>query len=188
MLACLEGTINAHRGSCVELHAAPFTFAINTPVPHDFPIGSTAKIHTELLLRDEKPVLYGFAHAEQKQAFLELLKIPSLGPKIAFEILRRPLADFLSACQRQDKAFLAQIPGIGPKMAARIFAEIRLERFPATQAPRTPAAQWHHDAQTALMGLGFDTASIARALSECVSTTLDALIKEALQKLGEQRA
>lgn len=187
MLARLEGMIQAHHPDAVELHSTPFSFLIGTPTPQQFPIGQQATLHTELMLRDEKPVLYGFATAAQKQAFLELLKIPSLGPKIAFEILRRPLADFLSACQRQDRAYLSQIPGIGPKMAARIFAEIRLERFPA--APVSDGAhQWHHDAATALTTLGFDPISIGRVLSECVSTSLDALIKEALKKLGEQRA
>jgi Holliday junction resolvasome RuvABC DNA-binding subunit len=98
------------------------------------------------------------------------------------------LADFLAACQRQDKAFLSQIPGIGPKMAARIFAEIVLERFPLQATVPSGVAQWQQQASAVLLNLGFDAASIHKALGQCLSTSLDALIKEALQKLGEQRA
>lgn len=187
MLSRLEGTILSRTESHIELHAPPFTFLIGTPHPERFPVGEQACLYTELMLRDEKPVLFGFETAAHKSAFLELLKIPSLGPKIAFEILRRPLPDFLAACQRQDKAFLSQIPGIGPKMAARIFAEIRLEKFPLTTSAST-ISPWQQDAHMALLGLGFDPASIHKALSQCTSTTLDAVIKEALKKLGEQRA
>lgn len=187
MLARLEGTIISQHESHVELHAPPFTFLIGTPEPGRFPVGQQSCLHVELLLRDEKPVLYGFESAAHKQAFLELLKIPSLGPKIAFEILKRPLADFLLACQKQDKAYLSQIPGIGPKMAARIFAEIRLERFPMIPANSSEIPRFKQDAHAALLGLGFDAASIYKALSSCVSGTFDTLVKEALQKLGEQR-
>ena len=94
-------------------------------------------LHTHLVVRDDALALYGFATEEERELFLMLLGVQSVGPKVALAVLSGgPPRELLAALAAGDTARLQAVPGIGKRTAERIIVELR-EKVGATAARRT---------------------------------------------------
>lgn len=81
-------------------------------------------IHTHV--REEALTLFGFATAEDRAAFRALLKVSSIGPKLALAIIGVLNAGQLhDAIARQDKTAFHGISGVGKKTVERILVDLR---------------------------------------------------------------
>lgn len=81
-------------------------------------------IHTHV--REDALTLFGFATAEDRSAFRALLKVSSIGPKLALSILGVLNAAALQdAVARQDKTAFRGISGVGKKTVERILVDLR---------------------------------------------------------------
>ena len=81
-------------------------------------------IHTHV--REDALTLFGFATAEDRAAFRALLKVSSIGPKLALAIIGRlNAADLQDAIVRQDKTAFKGISGVGKKTVERILVDLR---------------------------------------------------------------
>lgn len=88
--------------------------------------GSTVRLFTSLIMRDENLELYGFATEREHRIFQEMILLPGLGPKLALRILSRLTPDeILNAVISQDIDFLRKTPGIGKKTAERLVIELK---------------------------------------------------------------
>ena len=77
-------------------------------------------------MRDDALLLYGFATEEERDLFLLLIGVQSVGPKMALAVLSGgPPRDLLSAVAAGDTARLQAVPGIGKRTAERIVVELR---------------------------------------------------------------
>jgi Holliday junction DNA helicase RuvA len=84
----------------------------------------TLYIHTNV--REDAMTLFGFATAHDRAAFRALLKVSSIGPKLALAILGVMNASELhDAVARQDKAAFKGITGVGRKTIERILVDLR---------------------------------------------------------------
>jgi Holliday junction DNA helicase RuvA len=84
----------------------------------------TLFIHTHV--REDALTLFGFAAAEDRAAFRALLKVSSIGPKLALAILGALSAsDLQDAIARQDKTAFRGISGVGKKTVERILVDLR---------------------------------------------------------------
>lgn len=117
-------------------------------------------IHTHL--REDSLNLFGFLSLAEKEAFLQLLNISGVGPKLALAVLSSlSVEDLVCAVQASDDSRLCSIPGIGKKTAARLILELK-DRMKhaeagadgAPAADRLPAADVG-DAVSALVNLGY---------------------------------
>ncbi len=106
--------------------------------------GSTLKLHTFHLVREDQQALYGFRSAEELGFFTLLLTVNGVGPKVALAIVgSRPTADLQLAIMAQDQAVLVSIPGIGKKLAERIIFELKEKVSAAGIAASVGAARGH---------------------------------------------
>src|SRR6476619_4181790 len=88
--------------------------------------GSTIKLHTFHLVREDQQSLFGFRTTEDLGFFTLLLTVTGVGPKVALAIVgSRPTPDLQLAIMAQDQAVLVSIPGIGKKLAERIIFELK---------------------------------------------------------------
>src|SRR5205807_9910577 len=70
--------------------------------------------------------LYGFATEEERELFLMLLSVQSVGPKVALAVLSGgPPRELLAALAAGDAARFQAVPGIGKRTAERIIVELR---------------------------------------------------------------
>ena len=85
-------------------------------------------------MRDDALQLYGFATEEERDLFLLLIGVQSVGPKMALAVLSGgPPRDLLSAVAAGDTARLQAAPGIGKRTAERIVVELR-EKGPRSRS------------------------------------------------------
>jgi len=158
--------------------------------------GQEVKLLTQLVVREDAHVLYGFMTPEERDLFRLLINtVSGIGPKTALNVLSgmNPVA-FRGAVANSDVKALSQISGVGKKTAERIVVELRDKvgaagAWEASSARRTlsPADQKVNDAVLALMALGYkqveahDTVRQAQAALGS-QATVEQLVRACLKK------
>ena len=158
--------------------------------------GGDVKLLTQLIVREDAHILYGFATAVERDLFRLLINnVSGIGPKTALNILSGMNATvFRGAVANSDVKSLSQISGVGKKTAERIVVELRdkigaagaLEAASAKHA-LSPDDQKTNDATLALMALGFkqiDAHEAVRAAQAMLGSTatVEQLIRACLKK------
>ena len=157
------------------------------------PLGGEVLVLTELQVREDAWILFGFGSAAERDAFRALTSIQGVGGRLAMAILSALAPDELArAVAQDDKAMIGRANGVGPKLAARIANELQgklgVTGLPgAGPAPRGGTA---HDALSALANLGFKPAEASAAVNAAQDELgpdagLDALVRLALRKAAK---
>ena len=128
---------------------------------------------------------YGFATEEERDLFLMLLAVQSVGPKVALAILSgAPPRALLSAVAAGDVATLQATPGVGKRTAERIVVELR-EKVGSSFAEEAITVRRSDDplsmAREALAGLGYDGIEIDSLLASARGESAEELIAHALR-------
>ncbi|STZ77165.1 Holliday junction branch migration protein RuvA [Bergeriella denitrificans] len=90
------------------------------------PLHETVQLYTQLVVREDAHLLFGFATAEERATFRQLVKVSGIGAKTALGILSAMSADELAqAVAEEDIKRLSSAPGIGKKTAERMVLELR---------------------------------------------------------------
>src|SRR5262245_35980950 len=199
MIASVEGKVGAVTGESLvievggigyQVFAAPAILSTAQP-------GSTIKLHTYHLVREDQQALYGFRTAEDLGFFNLLLTVTGVGPKVALGIVgSRPTAELQLAIMQQDQAVLVSIPGIGKKLAERVIFELKEKVAAAGVAAASivvsgQAPSGDGDVVAALQALGYslaearEAARIAIAASK-VGDSLEDRVKTALRALARE--
>ncbi len=88
--------------------------------------GQPVSLHIHTHVREDALTLFGFATSEDRAAFRALLKVSSIGPKLALAIIGVMNASELhDAIARQDKAAFKGISGVGKKTVERILVDLQ---------------------------------------------------------------
>lgn len=89
-------------------------------------IGEPLRLFTQLIVREDAHLLFGFADKNERATFRQLLKVSGIGAKTALGILSAMSADELAqAVAQEDVKRLSSAPGIGKKTAERMILELR---------------------------------------------------------------
>jgi Holliday junction DNA helicase RuvA len=112
---------------------------------------------TQLVVRDDAHVLYGFQTAKEREAFRALIKIPGVGPRTALAILSgMSTDDLIESITQQESTRLMRIPGIGRKTVERLLLELRDKLTPYTTVEQGGVANTtRSDVLQALLALGY---------------------------------
>ncbi len=141
------------QGVGYELDVPMSTF-YNLPALHEKVV-----LHTQLIVREDAHLLYGFLSNEERLAFRQLLKISGVGPKLALSVLSGlSLADLASAVANKEAGRLTKIPGVGKKTAERLLLELQ-GKFVATGenvVQGTTVSSSGNDIVNALQALGYN--------------------------------
>jgi holliday junction DNA helicase RuvA len=148
-------------------------------------------LHAHLVVRDDALALYGFASEEERDLFLLLLGVQSVGPKVALAVLGGgPPRELVRALAAGDVARLTAVPGIGKRTAERIVVELR-EKVGAPGAEAEAVAPGaitvtrgddpHRLARDGLLELGFAPAEAQALLDGADGETAEELLASALR-------
>jgi Holliday junction DNA helicase RuvA len=160
------------------------------------PPGQDVKLLTQLIIREDAHVLYGFATAAERDLFRLLINsVSGIGPKTALNILSGMNAvAFRGAVAGGDVKALSQISGVGKKTAERIVVELRdkigaVGAWEAASAQRevSPADRKVNDAALALMALGFKQVEAHEVVRQAQGAlgpqaTIEELVRASLKK------
>jgi Holliday junction DNA helicase RuvA len=160
------------------------------------PAGGSARLLTHLAVREDALTLFGFASAEERQAFELCTSVQGIGPKIAMAILSQLApSELAEAVRLEDVARLRRVPGVGGKTAERIVLELRDKIDKSGIGPRVvkPAVAKSGALQvqvaSALVNLGYKPAEADRAAESAVGAgppgAVADLVKRALRALAE---
>ncbi len=88
-------------------------------------IGSTLSVFTDLQIKDDKILMYGFTTVADQDFFRLLQTVQGIGPKAALSILSAlTINELILAISSGDKAMISRAEGVGPKVAARVTSEL----------------------------------------------------------------
>ena len=88
-------------------------------------IGSTLSVFTDLQIKDDKILMYGFRTLADQDFFRLLQTVQGIGPKAALSILSAlTINELILAISSGDKAMISRAEGVGPKVAARVTSEL----------------------------------------------------------------
>jgi Holliday junction DNA helicase RuvA len=148
-------------------------------------VGEKATLHTHLIVRDDALLLYGFATEEERDLFLLLIGVQSVGPKMALAVLSGGSPrDLLGAVAAGDTARLQAAPGIGKRTAERIVVELREKVGGLTADDPIVVARGDDPrllARDGLIGLGFSPQEAESLLDAAPGDTPEDLIAHALR-------
>ena len=128
MIASVEGRVAAVSADSLVIEVGGIGYQVfaSPAIISTAVAGSTLKLHTFHLVREDQQALYGFRSVEDLGFFTLLLTVNGVGPKVALAIVgSRPTPDLQLAIMAQDQAVLVSIPGIGKKLAERIIFELK---------------------------------------------------------------
>lgn len=159
-------------------------------------LGCEVSLLTHFVVREDAQLLYGFAEAEDRRLFRELIKVSGVGPRLALTLLSGMDARAFAQClQRDDLSALVALPGVGKRTAERLLVEMRdkagkwlegLSPVVAGHAPVAATSLLDHraEAEQALIALGYKPAEATRWLSavdDAEVTSSAELIRRALK-------
>jgi len=129
-------------------------------------VGEPVQLLTHFVVREDAQVLYGFATAEERATFRQLIRISGVGPRTALAILSGiGVADLAQAVTAQESGRLVKVPGIGKKIAERLLLELRGKLGADLGAPSaSPASDAQSDILQALLALGYSDKEAGAAL------------------------
>ena len=190
MIALIAGEVAVRRPDHVVVETAGgvgYRLAVSSETLRQVPgVGRPVSLHTHLVVRDDALLLYGFATEEERDLFLLLLGVQSVGPKMALAVLSGgPPRELLGAVAGGDTARLQAVPGIGKRTAERIVVELREKvGVPDTEEPIviTRGDDPRSLAREALLGLGYTPAETDALLREVKGDTPEDLIAAALRE------
>src|SRR5581483_5782685 len=135
VIALVSGTVAVRRGDhvVVDCGGVGYRLSVSAETLRHVPaVGKHVLLHTHMVVRDDALLLYGFATEEERELFLMLIAVQSVGPKVALAVLSGgPPRELLKAVAAGDTARLQAAPGVGKRTAERIIAELR-EKVGAT--------------------------------------------------------
>jgi Holliday junction DNA helicase RuvA len=191
MIALVSGTVAVRRGDhvVIDCGGVGYRLAVSAETLRHVPaVGKDVLLHAHLVVRDDALQLYGFASEEERELFLMLISVQSVGPKVALGVLSGgPPRELLKAVAAGDAARLQAAPGVGKRTAERIIVELR-EKVGATApipAALNGSAALSDDpralARDGLLGLGYTPLEADELLDGAEGDKPEDLIAHALR-------
>jgi Holliday junction DNA helicase RuvA len=167
VIALISGDVAVRRSDhvVVDCGGVGYRLAVSSETLRHMPAaGERVSLHTHMIVRDDALALYGFATELERELFLMLLGVQSVGPKVALAVLSAAgPRELLAVLGAGDAARLQAVPGIGKRTTERIIVELR-EKVGASSPPPVAAVTRGEDpravARDGLLGLGYSASEI----------------------------
>ena len=129
MIVGVRGTLEAVGPDWVHILVGGVTLQVSVPaaaIGELAPVGNQVRLFTNLRMRDEQPVLYGFLSAASLSLFLLLNGVSGVGPRLALALISSlGAARLQQAIATGDVEALNAAPGVGRRTAGRVVLELK---------------------------------------------------------------
>ncbi|MFP4267726.1 MAG: Holliday junction branch migration protein RuvA [Spirochaetaceae bacterium] len=172
MFHSLTGRVTGRRGTTILLSTGGVEWAIEVSRRSFEGIlsGESGKsgesgetrVFTYLHHKEDSMVLFGFSAEEERDIFMELIKVSGIGPRQALKILSGiPAEELVRLIEAEDTAALSRIPGIGKKTAGKIILALRGNLTPPEEGETSSG---FGELVNALVDMGFDRKGAQKAV------------------------
>ncbi|OAO32353.1 Holliday junction ATP-dependent DNA helicase RuvA [Mammaliicoccus lentus] len=194
MYAYIKGKISQLYPTHIVVENNGIGYEIQTPNSYRFQsqLEEEEQVFTQLIVREDAHLLYGFIDLEEKDMFLNLIKVTGIGPKSALAILAASTPNEVKiAIENENEAYLTKFPGIGKKTARQIILDLKgkltiteeSELFAQADESKNDVLE---EAVLALEALGYskrEITKVKKSLEKETFDTVDACVKRALALL-----
>ena len=193
MIGRLSGTLLEKNPPQILLDVGGVGYEVNVPMStfYNLPkIGEKVALFTQLIVREDAHLLYGFGTEAERATFKQLLKVSGVGPKVGLAVLSgMSVNDLAEAVATQESGRLTRVPGIGKKTAERLLLELKdklkvdVRITVGGEAVKPTSAA---DILNALMSLGYNEKEALYAIRELPKdVTVSDGIRQALKLLSK---
>ncbi len=181
----------------VDVGGVGYRVVVSMQTLADLPTsGEALKILCYTHVREDAIQIFGFLHEAERQAFVLLISVSGIGPKLALTILSGlPIEHLIAAISSGDHKRLQAIPGVGKKTAERLVVELR-DKVLKTAALAEASGDapvglgGENEAVEALCNLGYKRAlaedAVAKVLESGDVLAPEQLLRRALAKIAER--
>lgn len=184
MISYLKGILVEKNSGAVVLEVGGVGYYLNIPystfseLP---PLYEKVKLWTYLHVREGSLSLFGFGTLEEREMFVTLISISSVGPKLALAILSQMEMSRLKLDIREENVQnLIKVSGVGKKTAQRIILELKdkLDKMADMDSllgrkTETKKDNRLEEAVAALKTLGYNNYEVRKALNHVLTSTAE---------------
>jgi Holliday junction DNA helicase RuvA len=191
MIALVAGEVFVRRPDHVVIETASgvgYRLAVSAETLRQVPAaGESVSLLTHLVVREDALALYGFATEEERDLFLLLIGVQSVGPKMAQAVLSGGSPrELIASVAAGDVKRLTAVPGIGKRTAERIIVELRekvgaVDDLPAGDITVRRGDDPRSLAREGLVELGFSLEEAEGLLAGASGDTPEDLLQQALK-------
>ena len=188
----MHGTLETTGSDWVNVRVGGITIQVSVPANTVSSLGaqgSSVSLYTHLRIRDEEPVLYGFADSASLSLFSMLTTVSGVGPRMALALLSSMNSSQLqTAIVTGDLTTLSSAPGVGNRTASRIVLDLK-GKLDVAESDEVAGVIGDVDSQVvaALTALGYSLAEAKLAAGAPVvvaEAEVDDRIRVALQQFA----
>ena len=192
MIVGVHGTLETTGSDWVNVRVGGITIQVSVPANTVSSLGaqgSSVSLYTNLRIRDEEPVLYGFADSASRSLFSMLTTVSGVGPRMALALLSSMNSSQLqTAIVTGDITTLSSAPGVGNRTASRIVLDLK-GKLDDAEFDEISGVMGDVDGQViaALTALGYslsEAKSAAGAPAVAAEAEVDDRIRVALQQFA----
>ena len=135
------------------------------------PVGNETKVFTYLQHTDMIMSLFGFASADERTLFFDLLKVEGIGPKGAIKIMSSVSSGrLMEVLERGDVEMLEKVPGVGKKTAAKMMLALKgkLSLSETSTVVRVEKPVAFGDVINSLASMGYDKRLVEQKVANLV--------------------
>jgi Holliday junction DNA helicase RuvA len=196
MIGRLRGTLIEKQPPFLLLDVVGVGYEVQAPMTTFYrlpAVGAEVILFTHLSITENLHQLFGFIDQRDRSLFRTLIKVNSVGPKLAIAILSGMESDDIARCVRDDNTVaLTKVPGVGKKTAERLVIELR-DRLKGWDLPQSDvlAASGHvaplaendvyAEAESALIALGYKPADASKMIALAARQQPDARSEELIR-------
>lgn len=176
MFNSIKGLISGKFSKQLYLECNGIEWDINMPdsnidiLPN---VGSEVKVYTWLHHTENFMNLYGFVSMEERELFLNLLKVDGVGPKGALKIMSSVTsAQLLKILEDGDLGLLEKIPGVGKKTAGKMLLALKgkISISENEKTVRVAVETPYKDVIMSLISMGYDKSVVEQKVFQLIDS------------------
>ncbi len=186
MIASVTGKLRIKLDSSIIVEVNGIGYKLNVSkktLSHPHEIGSVVTFYTDLQIKDDKILMYGFLSQKEINIFRVLQSIQGIGPKASLSILSAlEVDDIILGITAGDKTVFLNADGIGSKVASRIVSELQdkintfnfsdeetygyknVNNVPSEKKSNTAKEEFFNDSISAIVNLGYSRSEAFKAV------------------------
>tara|TARA_B100001057_G_scaffold498643_1_gene606389 strand:+ start:1173 stop:1805 length:633 start_codon:yes stop_codon:yes gene_type:complete len=210
MIVTLTGKLKIKSNNQIVIDVNGVGYCLNVSkntLDHIGNIDESVIINTDLQVRDDSILLYGFKFRSELNMFKLLQSIQGIGPRAALAVLSAlTVEQIIIAIKSSDKSAFQQADGIGQRVATRIVSELqeKIDQFSLTNSNINfkdsnitsngvePNKNIMDDAISAIVNLGYSKSDVFLVVNSIYSEidddeklSIEKIIPLALKKLSK---
>ena len=168
MIAYLKGTLIHLQKEKLILDTHGVGYEVYIPSYDTLQTGSEIELWIYTHVREDTFHLYGFLLEQEKEAFMRLIKISGVGPKVALGVLSSAsYKDLIQWIESEDVSRLCKLPKIGKKTASQMVLSLKGKLVSAPVVSKNSKwQQTQNEVYSALLRLGFRSVEVKPALEK----------------------